>query len=71
VLGEILSCFRIPAANQLGHDLLVFTELTWGIGEGGYATSKRSASKSAPDDAVDVSAKYAAPARAEARRREG
>ena len=24
MIGEILSCFGIPAANQLDHDLLVF-----------------------------------------------
>src|SRR5919197_1024513 len=47
------------------------TELTWGIGEGGYGSSRRSASESTPVRAVDASIKYAQPARAETRRREG
>ncbi|HYY24568.1 MAG TPA: Gfo/Idh/MocA family oxidoreductase [Candidatus Udaeobacter sp.] len=45
------------------------TELTWGIGEGGYGSSRRSASESTPARAVDASTKYAQPARAETRRR--
>jgi phthalate 4,5-cis-dihydrodiol dehydrogenase len=47
------------------------TELTWGIGEGGYATSKRSTQESAAGGPVDASKKYAAPVRAEMRQREG
>ena len=47
------------------------TELTWGIGEGGYIASKKLASESAPPGPVDVSTKYAAPVRAEMGGREG
>jgi len=46
-------------------------ELTWGIGEAGYVSSKRVTSESAPRGPVDASTKYAAPVRAEMRRREG
>ena len=41
------------------------TELTWGIGEGGYIASKKLANESASPGPVDVSTKYAAPVRAE------
>ena len=47
------------------------TEITWGIGEGGYVSSKRRASESGPARAVDASTKYAQAARAENGRREG
>jgi phthalate 4,5-cis-dihydrodiol dehydrogenase len=47
------------------------TELTWGIGDGGYVSSKHATSESAPRAPVDASTKYAAPVRAEMRRREG
>jgi phthalate 4,5-cis-dihydrodiol dehydrogenase len=45
------------------------TELTWGIGEGGYPSSERK--EAASEAPVSASAKYAEPSRAERRKREG
>jgi phthalate 4,5-cis-dihydrodiol dehydrogenase len=47
------------------------TELTWGIGEGGYATEAQQGGKSAAEGPVDATAKYDAPTRAETRHRAG
>jgi len=47
------------------------TELTWGIGEGGYPTAERAAKGSVVDAPVDPIEKYSEPTRAERRRRDG
>ena len=47
------------------------TELTWGIGEGGYPAAERSANPTSVDGPVSVVAKYAEPSRAERRKRGG
>src|SRR5262245_36809221 len=47
------------------------TELTWGIGEGGYPVSARSAKPADTEGPVNASAKYAGPTRAERRTRDG
>jgi phthalate 4,5-cis-dihydrodiol dehydrogenase len=48
------------------------TELTWGIGEGGYVASAKSPEKQvATEGPVNGVAKYSAPLRAEGRRRDG
>jgi len=47
------------------------TELTWGIGEGGYASSERAAPPVAAATPVSKEAKYAEPTRAERRQRTG
>ena len=47
------------------------TELTWGIGEGGYTASERAPKKASLDTPINARDKYAQPVRAEQRRREG
>ncbi|HLN87555.1 MAG TPA: Gfo/Idh/MocA family oxidoreductase [Candidatus Limnocylindrales bacterium] len=47
------------------------TELTWGIGEGGYSSLERSAKAVSVAGPVSAVAKYAEPSRAERRRRDG
>jgi phthalate 4,5-cis-dihydrodiol dehydrogenase len=48
------------------------TELTWGIGEGGYTTSERTPQKEAASEGpVSAVAKYSEPSRAERRKRAG
>ncbi|MGH7888661.1 MAG: gfo/Idh/MocA family oxidoreductase, partial [Candidatus Binatia bacterium] len=47
------------------------TELTWGIGEGGYPVSERSAKEASVEGPVSALAKYSEPSRAERRQRAG
>ncbi len=47
------------------------TELTWGIGEGGYPASERSPKEESIEGPVSEAAKYAEPSRAERRQRDG
>jgi phthalate 4,5-cis-dihydrodiol dehydrogenase len=47
------------------------TELTWGIGEGGYPASERSPKEVSVEGPVSAVAKYAEPSRAERRQRDG
>jgi phthalate 4,5-cis-dihydrodiol dehydrogenase len=47
------------------------TEVTWGIGEGGYATSERVSKKDVREGPVSAGAKYSEPSRAERRKRDG
>ncbi len=47
------------------------TELTWGIGEGGYAASERSPKEESIEGPVSAAAKYAELTRAERRQRDG
>ncbi|MGH7770245.1 MAG: Gfo/Idh/MocA family protein, partial [Candidatus Binatia bacterium] len=46
-------------------------ELTWGIGESGYASSEESSKEPPTQGPISAAAKYSAPTRAEQRRREG
>lgn len=52
-----------------GYGRFDITELTWGIGEGGYMSSEQHESDTTGP--VGASAKYAAPAKSERRRRDG
>jgi phthalate 4,5-cis-dihydrodiol dehydrogenase len=45
--------------------------LTWGIGEGGYASTEDSPKEPATQGPISAAAKYSAPTRAEQRRRQG
>ena len=47
------------------------TELTWGIGEGGYPAAEQSPKKTSVEGPVSAAAKYAEPARAKRRQRGG
>ena len=54
-----------------GYGAFAMTELTWGIGEGGYAAAERAALPIAAAAPVRKEAKYAEPTRAEGRQRAG
>ena len=54
-----------------GYGRFDMTELTWGIGEGGYANAERTKKASAVEEPVSAAAKYAQPVRAEQRQRSG
>jgi phthalate 4,5-cis-dihydrodiol dehydrogenase len=54
-----------------GYGFFDTTELTWGIGEGGYQVSRQENSPANSQMPVDASVRYSMPLRAEARRRVG
>jgi phthalate 4,5-cis-dihydrodiol dehydrogenase len=54
-----------------GYGRCDMTELTWGIGEGGYASAKPSPDESETKGPANAATKYAESPRAETRRREG
>jgi phthalate 4,5-cis-dihydrodiol dehydrogenase len=54
-----------------GYGFFDTTELTWGIGEGGYQVSRQEKSPADPQTPVEASVRYSMPLRAEARRRVG
>lgn len=54
-----------------GYGFFDTTELTWGIGEGGYQVSRQENSPADSQMPVDASVRYSMPLRAEARRRVG
>jgi phthalate 4,5-cis-dihydrodiol dehydrogenase len=54
-----------------GYGFFDTTELTWGIGEGGYQVSRQENSPAGSQMPVDASVRYSMPLRAEARRRVG
>ena len=54
-----------------GYGFFDTSELTWGIGEGGYQVSREESSLADPQTPVDASARYSMPLRAQTRRRIG
>jgi phthalate 4,5-cis-dihydrodiol dehydrogenase len=54
-----------------GYGFFDTSELTWGIGEGGYQVSREESSPADPQTPVDASARYSMPLRAQTRRRIG
>jgi len=54
-----------------GYGFFDTSELTWGIGEGGYQVSRQEGSSADPQAAVDSSVRYSMPLRAQTRRRVG
>jgi phthalate 4,5-cis-dihydrodiol dehydrogenase len=54
-----------------GYGFFDTSELTWGIGEGGYQASRRENHQADPQTPVEESLRYSMPLRAETRRRVG
>jgi phthalate 4,5-cis-dihydrodiol dehydrogenase len=54
-----------------GYGFFDTSELTWGIGEGGYEVSRQESTPGDPQTPVDASARYSMPLRAQTRRRVG
>ncbi|HEY2920631.1 MAG TPA: Gfo/Idh/MocA family oxidoreductase [Candidatus Binatia bacterium] len=54
-----------------GYGFFDTSELTWGIGEGGYQVSRQENSQADPQMPVDASVRYSMPLRTETRRRVG
>ena len=54
-----------------GYGFFDMTEMTWNIGEGGYASSARDGAADGPAGAVEPAVRYAMPLRAEGRERRG
>jgi phthalate 4,5-cis-dihydrodiol dehydrogenase len=54
-----------------GYGFFDTTELTWGIGEGGYQTSRQENHQADPQAPVEASVRYAMPLRAQSRRHVG
>jgi len=54
-----------------GYGFFDTSELTWGIGEGGYQTSRQENRQADPQTPVEASVRYSMPLRAQARRRVG